>query len=257
MTFRRRVYQALNYKAGSGQLAFAVMLTVQSLIFLNVIAVILESMPEARASLPLGTFYWIEACSIAVFSVEYLLRLWSSPEDKQHGSATRSRLAFAFSALGLVDLLAILPFFLTFVSIDLRILRMLRMVRIFRLGKLGRYSRAMQVLGRVLRQRRDELLSAVMLFVIATTVAASLAYFAESELQPDKFSSIPAAMWWAVITLTTVGYGDVVPVSLWGKIVAMLASIVGVSLFALLAGILVMGFVDEIRADLAGKNAEL
>lgn len=213
------------------------------LVLANVVAVILESMPSIPSSLhPL--FLGFELLSIAVFSIEYVLRLWSCTSEDSYRHPIIGRLRFALSPLTIVDLVAILPFYLGMLGMDLRFLRMLR---IFRIAKLARYSTAVQTFDRVLVLKRGELLITLLLLFVLLVIASSVMYFAEHEAQPEQFSSIPAAMWWAVATLTTVGYGDVLPITTLGKIMASVIAVLGIGIFGLPAGILGSGFVEEMR----------
>ena len=148
-----------------------------------------------------------------------------------------------------------LPFYLPFLSVDLRVLRMFRLfriMRIMRIAKLARYSESLQMLLRVVKSRREHLISAVFILLILLVVAASLMYYAEHDAQPKVFSSIPAAMWWAAATLTTVGYGDAYPVTAIGKVMAAIIAMLGIGMFALPTGILGAAFLEDL--DSRKKN---
>jgi voltage-gated potassium channel len=147
--------------------------------------------------------------------------------------------------LAVVDLFAILPFYLPFTGIDLRFLRIMRMMRIFRVAKLGRYSQSLQMLQRVIMIKKEQLICSLFILLLLVIVAASMLYYAENGVQPEVFSSIPASMWWAIATLTTVGYGDVYPVTGLGKLMASIIAVLGIGMFALPTGILGAGFVEE------------
>jgi voltage-gated potassium channel len=188
-----------------------------------------------------------------VFLAEYLLRLWSCTSDPRLAAPVSGRLRFALSPLSLVDLAAILPTMVTVLAslvfgiqgFDMGYLRAIRLVA--RVAKMGRYSAGVRTLGRVIRQKREDLLTVVFVLLVLLLLASSFMYYAERNAQPDKFASIPAAMWWSIITLTTVGYGDVFPVTVLGKAVAGGIAILGIGLFALPAGILGSGFLEEIN----------
>ncbi len=224
--------------------AFDVLIVV--LILLNVAAMVLESVASIRAAMG-GAFAAFEYVSVIVFSLEYLLRIWSCVEEPQYAHPVFGRLRFARSLLALVDLLAVLPFYLPFVNVDLRMLRILRIMRIARLAKLGRYSDSLQTLGRVVAIKKEQLISTVFILLILLVIAACLMYYVENETQPERFSSIPMAMWWAVTTITTVGYGDVLPVTVIGRLMAAIIAILGIGMFALPTGILGAGFVEEME----------
>jgi voltage-gated potassium channel len=152
----------------------------------------------------------------------------------------------SFSAV--VDLLAIIPFYLPFlIAVDGRVLRIFRVFRLFRIFGLNRYSNAADLVNKVIKSRRNELLFSFVIIIKLLLVAATLMYFVEHNAQPELFSSIPAAMWWGVATLTTVGYGDMVPITILGKVLAGIMAILGIGIFALPAGILANGFGEEIR----------
>lgn len=215
------------------------------LIMANVIAVVLESDPGLAEAYQ-QFFYWFEVISVGIFTVEYFARIWVAPlhVDEDGNPRFRSRWHYLVSPLALVDLIAILPFYLgLFMQIDLRELRMFRLLRIF---KLTRYSSAMELLLSVIRREAATFLSATFLMVLAVLLAASGIYMVEHDAQPDVFGSIPKSLWWAVVTLTTVGYGDVVPITLAGKLLGGLITLLGVTMVALPAGILAAGFNTEL-----------
>ncbi|MBB4635411.1 ion transporter [Longimicrobium terrae] len=218
-----------------------------ALIAANVLAVILGSVPELEARWE-AEFRAFEVFSVAVFSVEYLARVWSCVEDPRYRGAVRGRLRYMLRPLALIDLLAIAPFFVPAAALDLRFLRAMRLFRLVRLLKAGRYVTALGLFRQVIRQKREELVLSLALMAVLLIVSSSVMYIAENGRQPDEFSSIPASMWWAVATLTTVGYGDVIPETPSGRLAAGLISIVGIGLFALPTAILGAGFVEAVQA---------
>ncbi len=247
-SLRRRVYRIVSVArdgdAGSRVFDFFIL----ALIGLNLLAVILESVQELQTAYA-TLFRTFEVVSVAVFSVEYLLRIWTCVEHENYRSPVIGRLRFAMTPLALVDLLAILPFYLTFITADLRMLRILRIFRLLRVAKTVRYSRTLQVFARVLVRSRMELLFTAFVMAVLLLLSACLMYFAENQAQPEAFSSIPAAMWWSIATLTTVGYGDIYPVTGLGKLLASVIAIFGISMFALPTGILGAAFLKEIRPE--------
>lgn len=217
-----------------------------ALISLNVLAIIFESIPSFEAQ-HRNALYWFEAASVAVFTVEYLLRIWSCVELRgyEHLSPFQARLKYMRSPLAVVDAVAILPFYLTFfLAIDLRFLRVVRLLRIF---KLTRYSGAMNLVLTVFKEETNAFLAAFFVLMMLMVLASSGIYLLEHELQPEKFGSIPDAMWWAMATLTTVGYGDAVPITPFGKLFGGLITVIGVGMVALPAGILASGFADQVH----------
>ena len=216
------------------------------LIGLNVAALVTESLPNL-STLTYRFFGWFELFSVVVFSLEYLVRFWSCVEKIGHHHPMWGRLRFAMRPMMVIDLLAVLPAFLPMVGIDLRFLRSLRLMRIFRLLKIGRYSKSLQAMASVFRAKREELVITVSVIGLLLLIASCLIYYAEQEAQPQAFSSIPAAMWWAVATVTTVGYGDIYPVTPFGKFIASVIAILGIGVFALPAGIVASGFTQHVE----------
>jgi voltage-gated potassium channel len=215
------------------------------LILLNSVVVVLETVDELQAEYG-ALFHWIEIVSVTIFSVEYLLRLWVAPLAPEYAGRF-GRLRYAVSAMALIDLLAILPTFLPLLfAIDLRFVRFLRVFRLFRLFKLSRYVESLATLDDVVKAKKEELLVTLMMIAMMLLFASSLMYVVENEAQPDKFPHIPAAMWWGVATLTTVGYGDVFPITPLGKLLGAAIALLGVGIFALPAGILASGFAEEV-----------
>lgn len=243
---RKNVFQKLERTETSDKTGRVVDYLLITLIAINVASVILETV-NSIASQYADLFAVIEIFSVAVFTVEYLLRLWSSIENPKYANAKYPRIEYALSPLALIDLIAIIPFFLTFLFvIDLRFLRVLRLLRVL---KLTRYSSAMAMLLEVLREERHAFFAAFFILVVLLILAASGAYLAEHQVQPEKFGSIPHAMWWAMATLTTVGYGDVTPVTPIGQIFGSLVAVVGIGMAALPAGILSSGLTAQLRRN--------
>ncbi len=224
-----------------------------ALILANVTVVIVESVDWIYA----GHGPWFDAFemfSVAVFTVEYLARMWCSIEAQPDEPPLRARLLFTVQPMSLVDLAAIAPFYLaTAIGIDLRFLRVLRLLRIF---KLTRYSSALSVLLDVLREEASSFAAGLFVMTVLLVVAASGAYLVEHQAQPDGFGSIPDAMWWAVATLTTVGYGDVTPVTAMGKVFGAMVTLIGVGMAALPAGIIASGMTDQLRRRRASMIEE-
>jgi len=212
------------------------------LIMVNVVAVVLESVAVLRLRWA-GVFSTIETVSLVVFSIEYLLRVWSIVDNRWHQEYHRpflGRLRFMLTPLAIIDLLAVAPFWLSmFFPVDLRFLRIMRLLRVL---KLTRYSAATNLLFKVLRDEARVIGVAMFILFVMLVVTASATYLAENADQPEAFSNIPQAMWWAVVTVTTVGYGDVVPITPLGKILGSILGFIGVGMVALPAGILASGF---------------
>ncbi|MFH1616153.1 MAG: ion transporter [Planctomycetota bacterium] len=242
---RKRTYEVLAVGRPSDTLSRGFDVFIITLIGLNVIALVLESVDSIYNLMPL-LFRRFEYVSVAIFSIEYILRIWSCVENPAYTKPLTGRLRFSVTPLALIDLLAILPFYLPVIGLDLRFLRAVRMMRIFRVAKIGRYSQSLQLLRRVLAQKKEQLVCSVFILLLLLVIASCMMYFVENRAQPDNFSSIPATMWWAVATLTTVGYGDIYPITQVGKLIASVIAILGIGMFALPTGILGSGFVEEL-----------
>jgi voltage-gated potassium channel len=244
---KRRVYEIVE-KAELGDRASRIFdISILSLIVLNIAAFVAETVEPIHRVAP-QFFRGFEIFSVMVFTVEYVLRLWSVTSNPEYEHPVVGRLRFARTPMALIDLVAVLPFYLPFLGVDLRFVRGLRLFRLFRVFKLGRYSEALRTFGRVFAAKKEELGIAGFGLALLLLLASSLMYFAERDTQPEVFSSIPAATWWAVTTLTTVGYGDICPVTTFGKIIGSIIAILGIAAFALPTGILGAGFVEQIRA---------
>jgi voltage-gated potassium channel len=201
--------------------------------------------------LRINTNYGFEVFSVFIFTIEYLLRLWSCVTDKKYSKPILGRFRYSLTPMAVVDLFAILPFYLPFTGLDLRIIRVFRLLRIFRIAKAARYISSLKLLGRVFKSKKEELVITSIVMIILLIIASSLMYYFEYEVQPEKFADIPTTMWWAIATLTTVGYGDVYPITSEGKIIASIVAILGIGLFALPTGILGAGFVQEFQKSKA------
>lgn len=246
MNIRKRTWEIVEV-AKAGHAASRVFdISILVLIFLNVVAVIIGSVQSVQQRW--GSFLNVfEAISVAVFTVEYIARLWSCTTDPQFSGRFRGRIRLALRAMSIIDLLAILPFYLPFLGIDLRSLRVLRLLRVLRVAKVGRYYSSLNLIKHVFQSKKEELVLTSALMGLLLVVSSSLLYYCENGVQPDAFSSIPATMWWSVATLTTVGYGDMYPVTLMGKFCASVIAILGIGMFALPTGILGAGFVEAIQ----------
>lgn len=249
---RRRVWEVLEPAGPGDELSRRFDLFILALIAANVAAMVLESVRSIEQSFG-AAFAVFEACSVLVFLAEYAARLWSCVEDPRSSGAIRGRLRWAIRPLSVVDLLVVAPFLLTLGTADARVLRILRLFRLVCVLKAGRYLAALRLFRSVVQAKREELAMSIALTSVLLVVASSVMYFAEYEAQPDKFSSIPASMWWAVATLTTVGYGDVYPVTGLGRVAGGCLALLGVGLFALPTAILGSGLVEAAQSSRAAQ----
>lgn len=195
--------------------------------------------PDVRSGL-LG----IEVATVLIFTVEYLLRIYVSD----------NRLKFVLSGWGIVDLVAILPFYLS-LGVDLRTLRILRFLRLARALKIGRYSKAVQLFSRAFRIARAELVLFLAAMLMLIYLSAILIYYFENEAQPEVFSSVFASLWWAVVTLTTVGYGDTYPITVGGKVFTFFILMIGLGTIAVPSGIVAAALAEARRAERSGGDA--
>jgi len=218
-------------------------LSLFGLVVLNLIAVALESVPTLQNNYG-SWFYNFEIFSVIIFTVEYVSRVWSAPAKRDHENGEtglKARMRYIFSFYGIIDLVAILPFYIQafFPGLDLRVLRALRLLRIL---KLNHYNSALDDLFGAILEEKKSFLTTLYIFSVAFVLSSSLIYYAEHKVQPEAFRSIPDAMYWSIITLTTVGYGDVSPITVFGKSIAAITAIFGVVVVALLTGIVANSF---------------
>jgi len=247
-SLRKRTAELLEAHRGAGGWGHVVDAFLIILILANVVVIILSTLPDLDSQYR-QAFTSFELFSVVVFTIEYLLRLWSCVDGSD--GQKQNRLHWVFSPLGLIDLIAILPFYIFLFIPDsemsLLMLRLFRGVRLLRIFKLARYSSALDILFSVMKKEGRVLAVTTSILFTVLILASWGIYALERNAQPEHFSSIPAAMWWAVVTLTTVGYGDVVPLTYGGKIFAGLIALIGIGMMALPAGILASGFSREVH----------
>ncbi len=257
ITIRKRLWQILEKGNEDDKASVYTDIFLITLIILNIIAVILETVDSIYANYKYH-FLIFERTSTFIFLIEYILRVWVSIEDVSRQKTLSKfmiRIKYISSWPAIIDLLAVLSGLLPMIfEIDLRILRALRMLRLL---KFSRYFKVMNLLLGVLKEERQSFLAAMFLLTIAMLIASTGIYIFEKDAQPDKFGSIPEAMWWAVATLTTVGYGDVTPITAMGKIFGALITIIGIGTVALPSGILASGFSDQLKRRKNTYESEL
>jgi len=242
---KERVFRTLKGE-GTDRLGRAVNVFFIVLICLNVLAVILET-DRAFRELNQAIFYSFLLFSTIVFTIEYALRLWACTADTRFQSPLWGRVRYALTPLALIDLITVIPFYLSLFVQDQPVVRVLRLLVVLRIFKLSRYHASFDILATVLSKKRWELFASVIIGATLLIVLSTLMYLIEGTVQPDKFGSIPNAMWWGTVTLTTVGYGNVYPITALGKVLASLTAFVGIGFFALPTAILGSGFYEEFQ----------
>jgi voltage-gated potassium channel len=245
-SYRAKAYELLEGHSTISVVAKTINLFLIILIVSNVIAAILESESSYRDSY-LHEFFLFEIISLSIFCGEYFLRVWCCVEAQEYAelSNSKARLKYIFTPIALIDLIAILPFIVAmFFSLDLR---SLRLIRVLRLLKLTHYFKGFNIFISVIAKELKSITAAMMVMVFLIIIAASLMHAVEGQSQPETFGSILRSLWWSVVTMTTVGYGDVVPITPMGKMIATVIMLIGVGLVALPAGMLAARFGEELR----------
>lgn len=243
---KHRAHQILYLQHSTDRWAAAFHVAMAALILLNVAAMMLETMaPLYREWKSLFTTF--ELFSVTLFAAEYLLRLWVADLTPQYQNHAAGRIRYLFSPMALIDLAAILPSLLFPGSLDLRFLRMVRLFRVVRLLHIPHCNQAMHDIWQAARSKRAEFVIAGAIMFTLLIISSSLMYFAENKAQPEAFSSIPAALWWGIMTLTTVGYGDVYPITTAGKLIASIFAALGIGFFALPSAILASALIEQSR----------
>jgi voltage-gated potassium channel len=244
---RARWYRLLEDGFSGSRAAWWIAAGVVTLIVLNAVAVVLGSDP-AHFERFFTAFHVFEVLSVGIFTVEYLMRAWVAPDNPRYEgmSAWSARLSYLLSPIALIDLLAVLPAYLGLIAtIDLRYLRLMRLLRLL---KLTHYFRGLGIFITVIQSEARTLASGLFTMAILVVVAASLMYGIEHRAQPETFGTIGESLWWAVVTMTTVGYGDVYPITTVGRVLAAVIMLLGVGIVALPAGILAARFAEELQA---------
>ena len=243
---KEKIFEIINSPENPSKASKIFDIFIICLIILNVITVIADTfkLPEWIRSI----LWCIEVVSVVIFTAEYLLRIYTADLMYPEMTQLRARLKYIRSFMAVIDLLAILPFYIPYViPIDLRVLRMLRIIRLLRIFKINRYTTALSTIEDVFKRKRHELLSSIAVVSMLMIIAAVLMYNIENEAQPEAFENAFAALWWAVATLTTVGYGDIYPVTVLGKILSAVIALLGIGLVAVPTGIISSGFVESME----------
>jgi len=247
-SLRQNIFALLNPTPHSYEVNKYIDYVVIMAVLISVISIILETVQEVN-SVWSAEFKTLDILTVTIFSIEYVLRVYSCCEIQRYSKPIRGRILYIFSASALIDLLAISPFYISlFVnkSIDLRFLRIFRLTRLL---KLTRYTGTLNTLLKAVQREKYVLMAAAFMMILMIILTASLGYMFEHDSQPDKFESIPASMYWAVITLASVGYGDITPITPLGRLMTVIVSFVGIGIFAIPAGLMASSFTDQLRLD--------
>jgi voltage-gated potassium channel len=252
---KKRIYLLLDPNNKADYSARLVNTFLILMVLINALSFVLLTVKEYQEDY-LEVFKDFEIFSVFVFTIEYALRVWTSSLNKEYAEPRKGVIKYLLSPLALIDLMAILPAYLQFFGIiDLRMLGLLRYSRLLRIFKLKRHVRTLQIIWKVFASKKEEMIIALLTILFLLVVFSTLVYIAEHHVQPDKFSSIPATMWWGITTLTTVGYGDMVPITPLGKFFAGVAAIFGIGVFAFPAGIMSAGFAAQLQKKAERKKS--
>jgi len=242
---RSRVHELLENPPGNNRAALFLQVFLALMVIINTLAVVIYTVPFIEAGYWLPLTLIMNTC-LLVFAAEYLLRLWACTGAPTFSRRMGDRLRYAASFYLIIDLVSILPlFFPLFFPRDFALLRAFRLLSIFKLGRYARKSQSLALLRRVVLKKREIFTLMVFFLVFVILFSSTIMYLVEYEAQPEKFSSIPAAIWWAMMTVTTVGYGDIYPITALGQGIASLFTLMGVLLLALPSAILASGFMEE------------
>jgi len=248
-SIKQKIYRFIEKGSHGSRLNLIFDYFIMTLIMLNVVSIILETIPEIRNYLG-DSLRIFDIFSVVIFTIEYLLRIYVADLTHPSSNIIKSRLKFIFSTFGLIDLFAILPFYLPFlIKIDLRFLRILRIMRFLRIFKINRYNNSLNLIYSVIKEKKSELAMTGFVALLTLFVASFLMFEVEGTVQPDKFPNLLSCFWWAIATLTTVGYGDVYPITALGKFLSGIIAVLGIGLVALPTGLISAGFVEKIMKD--------
>ena len=253
-SLRRQVYRQLDPSAWPREGLSPTNWFLTGLIIVSVFVAVIETEHTIAGGREL-LFDNFEIVAAGIFLVEYLARLWSVVEDRSCAAYRYPRLRYAVTPLAIIDLLAILPALFAFAGSSSLVLRFFRVFRIIRLAKLGRMSRAWVTIREAVWERRHEYGLVLTLIGLTMLVSSSLLYWAEADAQPEEFGSIPRALWWSVVTLTTVGYGDTYPVTALGRVFASVIAIAGVMVIAIPTGIFAASFSEGLQRYRSGQRS--
>lgn len=248
LKIKKRIFQALESSENENIINRIINIFLIALILLNLLLVIIETFNVPKQFQKILNY--IEIISVIIFTIEYILRVWTSDLLYPESKSLLSHVRYIFSFMAIIDLFAILPFYLPLlIPIDLRVLRTLRIIRLFRIFKINRYTDALSTIGKVFKKKASQLISSIIVVGLLMIISAVLMYNIENQAQPEQFSNAFSALWWAIATLTTVGYGDIYPVTTLGKILSAIIALLGIGLVAVPTGIITSGFMEVLEED--------
>ncbi len=242
--FKQRIFEIIQVANRNDITSKIFDLFIILLIIVNVILVIMDTfaLPGWVRNISRN----LEIVSIVVFTVEYLLRIWTADLLYLGSGKVKARIKYTFSFMALIDLFAILPFYLPLlIPIDLRVLRILRVIRLLRIFKVNQYTKALSLIGSVLKNKASQLVSSMLIVAMLMLISSIIMYNVENPAQPDIFTNAFSGLWWAVATFTTVGYGDIYPVTAFGKVLSAIIALLGIGLVAVPTGIISAGFITD------------
>ena len=246
LRIKERVFEIVESAENSGIASRFFDIGIIILIIINTVSVIIDTFDVSQNIK--NILYYIEIVSVIIFTIEYMLRIWTADLLRPNISPLKARLRYIVSFMAIIDLLAILPFYIPFViPIDLRVLRALRIIRLLRLFKINRYTNALKTIGNVFKTKASELLSSTLVLMLLMMISSVLMYNIENAAQPDAFKNAFSSFWWSIATLTTVGYGDIYPITVAGKALSAIIALLGVAFVAVPTGIISAGFMEQLQ----------
>jgi voltage-gated potassium channel len=244
-SLRQRVFQVIGPNEERKKTGIIFDWFIIVLIIINVFLVIIETfdgIPEKVRQI----LYYAEVISLIIFTIEYMLRLWTSDYYRKDMNPAKARIRYIFSFMAMIDLLAILPFYLPFIfPVDLRVLRAFRLLRLLRLLKVSRYTSALVALGNVMKKKKEQLVTSLLVLLVLMVMASILMYSFEHEAQPNVFENAFSGLWWAIAVLTRTGQGNLQPITTMGRLLGAMVSVLGIGLLAVPTGIISAGFIED------------
>lgn len=248
-----RTYEILEVARPNDVASRVIDISLMTLILINVSLIIADTFELPLAAIKIANT--IEIVSVVIFTVEYLLRIWSADLKYPNLPPALARLRFMVTFTAIIDLVSLLPSYISVISANFMVLRMLRVLRLLRAFKLNRYTHALRDIADVFKKKASQLISSMLVVAFLMLISAVLMYDAEHEAQPEVFENAFSGLWWAIVTVTTVGYGDVHPITVIGRVMGSIIAILGIALIAVPTGIITAGFSEQITHKAAEREA--